>query len=834
MRKRGVLSVFLLILAGVTPLASTETGGGTPFLKEQRGWWAFRPIARPVPPSLRDARWVRNEIDRFIQDRLSREDILPSVSADKVTLIRRVTVDLTGLLPSPQEVETFVKDESPDAFEKVVDRLLASPRYGERWGRHWLDLARYSDSEGFKNDEPRPHIWRYRDYVIDSFNQDKPYDRFIREQIAGDEIYPDDPAAFIATGFNRHFADDSDARNLAQRRQEILDDITDTIGATFLGLTLGCARCHDHKFDPISQADYYQLQAFFANVRVEDTHLPDKARDQYFRLQAEWEEKTAAVRAKIDALMAPRMRSIFRIAFERYPDEVQAAYNKTPSERTPIESWIYHRAHRVLAVGAADGAELLKSEFRTVPGLADFRRVTPDLTIDGYTWVPRLTYVGQIFLVGALLLGVAKLLLFLSRRSGQSSLAYLWRWLRWASVALSLILVWSAVSYGQLLWTAARYVMLKRELAKFDHLKPPLPVASAMIDDGPVAPSTSILALGVYNRPMDEVQPGFLSVINPDPPSIDRQTGPNTTGRRRTFANWLASPQHPLTARVMVNRIWHHHFGRGLVATPNDFGRMGNLPTHPELLDWLAATFVESGWSIKRIHRLIVLSHTYRQDGSFREVAAQKDSQNNLLWRFNRRRLEGEAIRDIALQASGRLNLKVGGPGFFPPLPAGMEVPRRWQTSESAETYRRSVYMFVKRNTKYPLFEAFDVPSPVASCGSRYRTVTVLQAFELMNSDLMTDLAQAFAGRVLQEGGRSEQAQIEWAYRVALGRSPEPEEQKTVSAFLHAQGQLLASRPVTELRLPDPMPVAADAARAAAIVDLCHMLMNTNEFVNLD
>src|SRR5579864_5967703 len=496
------------------------------FTPQQRRWWAFQKVVKPTVPQPRNRAWIKNDIDAFIQSRLEEKNLTPAPPADRITLIRRATLDLTGLVPTPDEVQAFVNDTSPDAFAQVVDRLLASPRYGERWARHWLDLARYADSEGFKSDETRPNIWRYRDYVIDSFNQDKPYDRFIREQIAGDELYPQDPAALIATGFNRHFPDESNARKLLERRQEILNDITDTVGATFLGLTYACARCHDHKFDPILQKDYYRLQAFFAATRIEDHLALDfgEQHTQYERQYAEWDTKTRDIRAEMHILIEPELQALYKENFDKFPPEIQSAITTVPADRTPIQWQMYYNARTQLDHSEEEDAGEMKDAAR------------------------------------------------------------------------------------------ARWNALKTDFAKFDGIRTaPEPVAQAMIDNGREAPKTHVLAVGVYDAYKEEVQPGFLSILDPAPAKILPPADLNSTGRRTALANWLASPENPLTARVMVNRIWHYHFGRGIAEMPSDLGKQGGPPTDLELLDWLTLRFVHDGWSMKKLHRLIMTSSTYRQ-----------------------------------------------------------------------------------------------------------------------------------------------------------------------------------------------------------------------------
>jgi hypothetical protein len=696
------------------------------FTPQQRRWWAFQKVVKPAVPAPHDRSWVRNDIDAFVLAKLEEKGLHPAPPADRITLLRRATLDLTGLLPTPEEVQAFVADASPDAFAKVVDRLLASPRYGERWARHWLDLARYADSEGFKSDETRPNIWRYRDYVIDAFNQDKPYDRFIKEQIAGDELYPGDTAALVATGFNRHFPDESNARNLMQRRQEILNDITDTVSATFLGLTYGCARCHDHKFDPILQKDYYRLQAFFANTRIEDSAalITGPERQKHEQEYAAWDEQTKDIRTEMTKLVQPQLQAMYKENFDKFPDEIRDAVTTAPDKRTPIQWQMYYKAKPQIEHSTVEAARRLKGDDRT----------------------------------------------------------------RWND--------------------------LETELAKFNGIKPPeMPVAQAMIDNGKDAPQTHVLAIGVYDAYKEEVQPGFLSILDPSDAKITPPASVNSSGRRSVLANWLADPANPLTTRVVANRIWHYHFGQGIVGSPSDFGVMGDRPSNKDLLDYLTATFVENGWSIKKMHRLIMLSNTYQQSTQFNAEAARIDPQNKLVWRYNRHRLEGEAIRDSMLEVSGLLNLKMGGPGVFPPLPPGVVTRGGWKKDEdSSEADRRSVYVFVRRNTRYPMFEVFDMPDTHESCARRNTTITAPQALELLNNDLVLDWARAMAARVMNDTGVTPEAAIERAWKLAYSRQPGDQERATALKFLNRQMEITQSKP-------------------EALVDLCHMLLNSNEFV---
>jgi hypothetical protein len=712
------------------------------FSQRQRDFWSFQKVKPQTPPAVKNAAWVRTAIDRFVAAKLEAKGIAPSPPADKVTLLRRASFDLIGLPPTPAEVEAFVADHSPDAFAKVVDRLLASPQYGERWGRHWLDLARYAESEGFKSDEARPNAWRYRDYVIDSLNRDKPYDRFVQEQIAGDELWPESPEARVATGFGRHYPDESNARNLQQRRQEILDDITDTTGSVFLGLTVGCARCHNHKFDPILQADYYRLQAFFANTAADD-HIAMLSRDQladYRRRKAVWEEQTGEIRGKMAALLEPIKHNTVQDYFDKYPPEIQAMILKPAAERSPYETQMWAKAKPYLGMADDDAAKQLKGEAKN------------------------------------------------------------------------------------------SYDALKTELSKFKDLDPgELPEAIGLADLGRTAPATHVLSVGVYDAPKEEVQPGFLTLLDPGPAKIVAPVGVESTGRRTALAKWLTDPENPLPARVMANRIWHYHFGRGIAGTPSDFGIMGERPSHPELLDWLAQEFVRGGWSLKHMHRLIMNSAMYQQASEFRKDAAEIDSGNRLLWAFPRHRLESEVIRDSSLQVAGLLNAKTGGPSVFPDLPEGMPAPRGgWKLSSAEERNRRSVYIFVKRNARYPMMEAFDMPDTHESCSRRDVTVTAPQALSMLNDKVALEWARGFAGRAL-----ATKDPVETAYRLAYSRVPDSWEKDTVATFFHKQKAVIEARASRgeKLAMPAGLADGVDPAYAAAFVDFCQMLLNSNEFV---
>ena len=724
-----------------------------PFTAEQLSHWAYQKVKKPKTPAVRNHAWVKTPIDAFVLAKLEHGGIKPAPAADKITLLRRATFDLTGLPPTLEEINAFLADNSPTAFEKVVDRLLASTHYGEKWARHWLDLARYAESEGFKADETRPNAWRYRDYVIKAFNEDKTYDRFIKEQIAGDELWPDDADALVATGFNRHYPDEYNARNLRQRRQEILNDITDTVGAVFLGSTIGCARCHDHKYDPILQKDYYRLQAFFAATRSKDDYVlvsaPEQAEHQ--RKLAVWQERTKEIREQIAKIEEPVAKAIYDDSFDKYPDEIKLAITTAPEKRDTMQWLMYHKAQWQLNYGVDE---------------------------DGN--------------------GVAQKLKGEQKKE----------------------------------WEA-----LRKQLAAFDGIKPkPLPIGSGVADVGAEAPTTYVLKGGGYDAFGEEAQPGFLTIFDRGPAKI-APSRIGMTGRRTALANWLADPNNPLVARVMVNRLWHYHFGRGIVGTPSDFGEMRDRETHRELLDWLAATFVEQGWSVKKTHRLIMLSNTYRQSSAFNAEAAKTDPDNKLLWRFRRQRLTGEEIRDAILSVSGRINWQMGGPSVFPEIPKEMDVRGGWKRNESEDQKtRRSVYTFVRRNSRFPMFQAFDMPDTHESCSRRSVTTTAPQALNLLNDKAILISAQSFAGRVLKEAGDDVDRQIALAYRLAFARAPEADERKTAVNFLDQQSALIRSRIEAKqpVALPSNCVVAPGAvaqARAAALVDFCHVLFNSNEFV---
>jgi hypothetical protein len=673
-------------------------------------------------------------VDRFLLARLQAAGLSPNPRADKLTLLRRVTYDLTGLPPTVAEQDAFLADQSPDAYERVVDRLLASPHFGERWAQHWLDLVRYAETDGFKADDFRPTAHLYRDYVIRAFNADLPYDRFVRQQLAGDELEPCNPDALVATGFCRLYPDEYNAANLEQRRQEILDDVTEVTGLTFLGLTVGCARCHDHKFDPILQTDYFRLQAFFAPLQPRDDVVVADAerRKEYEARLAQWEAETKELRVAMEALIADKREEMRKGALTKFRTEIQDAVRTPPAERTPYQRQIAAMAEKQMTRAEKDAPAKMAAEQKK------------------------------------------------------------------------------------------KYQEMEKQLAACPVKPPePLPTAMAAGDVGAVAPPTHLLAGGDWRKPQQELQPGFPVVLGDDPPDVRPPHGGTSTGRRAALARWLTRPDHPLTARVIANRLWQHHFGVGLVATPSDFGKQGEPPTHPELLDWLAVELVEHGWSLKHLHRLMVTSAAYCQssrvdpDSPGHARALKVDEGNKLLWHARRRRLEGEALRDAMLAVSGDLNPRMFGPSARPRLPEKLSS-YAWKPDPRPEDQnRRSIYVLAKRNLRYPLLEAFDLPDMHNSCACRPRTVTAPQALVLLNGELAQERAAAWATALRRAHGDDARALVVGAYRAAFARPPDDDELDHARRFLDRQTALLD--------LPE-----------RALADFCHALLNANEFEWVD
>ena len=750
--------------------AAPAASGGRKITEADRNWWAFRKPVRPDPPAVSDARWRGNAVDAFVFARLAENKLAPTPRAGRPTLIRRAYLDLTGLPPTPEEVDAFVRDQSPNAFAKLVDRLLDSPRYGERWGRHWLDVARYADSGGYEQDFTYPNAWRYRDYVIRAFNEDKPYDRFIREQIAGDELDDSSYDALIATGFNRvgstvGFRE----KDNPQYRFIYLDDLIGTTTRAFLGLTVSCARCHDHKFDPILQKDYYRLMAvFYPYINYDHPLAPAAQVAAYEARKADVEKRVQPLKDKIRAIEEPYRRQAFEQKLATFPADIQEAVRTPEEKRTEGQKLL---ATQVLSIRPQGYRNLMKPEDRTAAdALAkQIREIEKQL--------PKPLPVAM---------GV---------RDGDYRLSPMGPGDDEAPGKAG-----SGDQGGDINETYA-------------------PVAGKAYKP----PKSYFLERGDYTSPGEEMQPGFLELITDlgVPHEIRPGDGRITTGRRRALAEWIVSPENPLTSRVMVNRLWQHHFGRGLVATPSNFGRLGRRPSHPELLDWLATEFRQAGWSMKHMHRLIMNSETY-QMASEGGVGAEDDPENQYLWHYPQRRLEGEAIRDMILAVSGKLNLQAGGPSYFAPVAERVRksvAKGIWVVNEEGpDVWRRGVYSYFKRGMKYPMFEVFDQPDPNVTCERRSVSTVPTQALTLMNNEFTVQQARFLAERVWQTAGPEQQAQVRAAYRLALSREPNQSEIAANVAFLNRQ--LAAHK--------------SDASPGLeALADLSHVVINLNEFLYL-
>jgi hypothetical protein len=677
-------------------------GGGAPWPKDRelgihekpldlekaRGFWSFQPVRRGMVDEGRGKREEgrgENGIDGFIGEGLAAKGLKMSPRAEKSDLLRRVSLDVRGLPPTLAEQDEFMNDRAPDAYERLVDRMLGDPAYGERWARHWLDVVRYADSNGYERDGAKPSVWRYRDYVIGALNGDKPYDRFVLEQVAGDELADATSETLIATGFHALGAwqDEVDPLEAAQYRADELDDLVRTTSQTFLGLTLGCARCHNHKFDPLTMVDYYSLVAILAPLKRPNKGRTD--RDIPFGTA----EQLAAQNERDEAIA-------------KLQKQIGDVQKKKPAD---VEERV---------------AELKRQQ-------QELRRVTPDL-----------------------------------------------------------------------------------------------PAAYRCFEESGEAAATHLLLSGRASNPGPVMQPRVPAVLAVAQP-VFPASGEKSTLRRLTLGQWLASAENPLTARVIVNRVWQHHFGEGLVATPSDFGEMGARPTHPELLDWLADWFVhEGGWSLKKLHRLILTSETYKQSSSAErgvrsgEREKEVDPENKLLWRFPYRRLDVEAIRDGMLVAAGNLNRQMGGPAVFLPIQAAAieahtDKQAAWQVSPEPQIYRRTVYAFVKRTLLVPMLETLDFCDTTQSADRRAITSVAPQALTLFNGEFVNRQAEEFAGRLEREAGSAFESQVELAFRLTLARLPTAAEVAAMRRFYEQEAEV--------------------SSKHAALVQVCRVILNLNEFV---
>ncbi len=863
------------------PLSPDETDRIRRWIAEGAPWqihWSFQPPRPQAVPPVKRQDWVRNPIDAFILAGLEEANLAPNGPANPRALIRRVTYDLTGLPPSPEEVEEFASHfsaggvsrdaaEGEKAYHALIERLLASPRYGERWARHWLDVVRYADTNSFERDGVKPHAWRYRDYVIRSFNDDKPYDRFIREQLAGDELPEVTNDSTIATGYYRLGLWDDEPADKLQAKYDVLDDIVATTGQVFLGLTFNCARCHDHKIDPILQRDYYGLVSFFHNITSNGT-------------------KGSNVETPLFANDAARLD------YEDQLRKLAQQRNQTQAELTAIEGR-FKAAYQSSAADDVPASDLDDLEFRFYRDhwshIPEFDLIKPEtvgrLTVPLFDLAPRtrnadfgfvftgvlkvpqdgeyhftldsddgarLSLDGQSIIeyegihgLGTPQKGTARL------KAGRVPirLDYFQR-----DKGLGLEVRWSGPGFESRLLSAPnekkgqrpanlnniagliksrgaellgagdtqRYQDLQRTLNDLKEKNPPADFALVVTEYGPKAPDTFILQRGNAHVPGEKVGPRFPGLLGGSDINIATpDKGAKTAGRRIELANWIASDRNWLTARVMVNRLWQHHFGRGIVRSPNNFGQLGDPPTHPELLDWLAQRFIDDGWRMKDMHRLILLSNTYRMSSEGNPIALAKDPTNNLFWRFDMRRLSAEEIRDSIHAVSGRLNLAMYGPGVYPEISAevlaGQSHPGAgWGKSSAEEQARRSIYIHVKRSLITPLLADFDFAETDSSCAARFATTQPTQALGMLNGAFVNAQAVELANRLRREVGDDPTAQVRRALELALCRPPD-------SASVNRGLALMKSLVEKHGRTSD-----------AALNYFCLMVLNLNEFVYLD
>jgi mono/diheme cytochrome c family protein len=831
--------------------------------------WAFEPVKRPGVPA---GDGSANPIDAFVRAGLARRGLPVPRPAEKLALIRRATYDLTGLPPSESDVREFLADESPDAWEKVVDRLLASPHYGEKWARHWLDLVRYADTNSFERDGAKPNSWRYRDYVIRSLNDDKPFDRFVIEQLAGDELPAPSNDALIATGYYRLGLWDDEPADRAQAKYDGLDDIVSTTSQAFLGLTVNCARCHDHKIDPIPQKDYYGLLAFFHNMTPNgygpNVELPifddDAARRAYeekaadlerrrgeaqkavseieARFRAEWERQSvASAGGDLDDLEFRFYRDTWELlpAFDDLkPEDVGAVPSQlfdiavAPSLRENSFGYVFTGFLKVPADG--DYIFTLDSD--------DGARLTVDgreaILYDGIhgTGSPKTATV-------TLHAGRPAIRLEYFQKEGGKGLSVAWSGPGFAGRSLSAAggekekgkkafdpVKAIAADGARILGAEGKkdYDAKRKQLEKLKKEQVPVDKALVASEHGAKPPETFVFYRGnphAETTPEQRVEPAFPAVLGATSPEIEPPADGKTSGRRLALARWIASPENPLTSRVLVNRIWQHHFGRGIVRSASNFGTAGDPPTHPELLDWLATECVAGDWRLKPIHRLILTSQAYMAGSAGNPEAIAKDPLNDGLWRFEMRRLTAEEIRDSMHVASGGFNPKMFGPGIYPEMPpevlAGQSRPGSgWGKSSPEEQARRSIYIHVKRSLVTPILADFDAADTDVSCPVRFVTTQPTQALGMMNGGFAQAQAKRFAERVRTESGGDGKsdtpARIRRAIAIALVRDASDKEV--------ADGVALVDR------LAGLEGVGPD--RALEIY--CLMVLNLNEFAYLD
>jgi hypothetical protein len=778
-------------------------------IEEGRQFWSFQPVADPPVPEVQQKEWVRSPIDAFVLAKLEQAGLAPAPAADKRTLIRRVTFDLTGLPPTPAEIEAFLKDESPEAFQKVVDRLLASPHYGVRWGRHWLDVARYADSNGLDENLAFGNAWRYRDYVIESFNEDKPFDQFLVEQMAGDLLPGANQETKTATGFLVLGAKVLAEPDRDKLTMDTIDEQLDTLGKAFLGMTLGCARCHDHKFDPLMQADYYALAAIFKGTKTfaDSNTGAIKHWNEHSFATAEELEKLK----KIDAQIAEKKK-----AAATYKS--QAIAKIRDEARAKAADYLVAAAGFDLSMPLTQ-VELIAAPLGLHPRILHHCRQHLEYHADD----PLLGRWHELAAAGDVagierhyrpLFAEAEAAFAAAKKANPKATKLDDERLEQARAALydteGLLAVPAKPDFAFDPATLVEYHRLAEEARILESAAPDAPSAMG-VADGTVATSLPIHIRGSHRNLGEPVERAFPAVMRT---SSVRPILPINQSGRLQLARWMASTEHPLTARVYVNRVWRWHFGAGIVASTDNFGKLGDRPSHPELLDWLARDFMAHGWSTRHLHRLILSSSAYQMASVHpSETAAENlDPENRLLWKFRLQRLEAEEIRDAILAVSGRLDLSLGGKTV--PLRNRQFVFDHTSIDHTRyDSLRRAAFLPVIRNNLYTLFEQFDFPDPTMPTGNRSSTVVAPQALLLLNSELVMDSADALAGQLLQQDGDDRQ-RIDQAYQRTLVRPASAAEVDRAIAFVN-----------------DLVEDKAEPQQAWSL--LCQSLLASNEFVYL-
>jgi hypothetical protein len=845
-------------------------------------WWSLRPLHKPTPP-ITDTAWARTPIDHFVLAKLREQQLEPSAPADKRTLLRRIHFDLIGLPPAPEQLRAFEADTSPDAYERVVDGLLSSPRYGERWARYWLDVAHWAETHGHDQDRPRTNAWPYRDYVVRSFNEDKPYARFVQEQIAGDVLFLDDPQAVVAMGFLATGPwDESSLRDIRENtidrqiaRYIDRDDIVTTVMNTFVSTTVQCARCHDHKFDPVSQEEYYGLQAVFAA-----TDKADRTYDTDSKIHArrrELTERKRAVERREQILLASMRAPAFvqelaawekqqpawtvlkhisvaasnTTACTNLPDGSVLAIGATPAKDVYVVNAAGPLASPITAIRlevltddslphkgpgrVAENGNFHLTDFRvhvlrkgdTNPASVAIGRATADFNQQGWEISKAIDKDPNsawgihpeegkphyaVFEFENPIRNASALTVVLEQNHGRTHVIGRLRlsvtsakapFVPPAAIAKILELPASERTAEQMTDLGCFYLerKLDDELAK---LPPPRLVyagASDFVPDGSFKPAKTprpvhVLKRGDIKRPGEVAAPGALACVQS--PRFALANANDEGGRRAALATWITDPENPLTWRSIANRVWHYHFGRGIVETPNDFGRMGAQPTHPELLDWLAVTLRDNGGALKALHRLIVCSATYRQSCAHNAKFARIDSGNRYLWRMNRARLDAEAVRDAVLQINGKLDLRMGGPSAqqFVMTPGKHVTPNVDYSAfdvDSSDNYRRSIYRFVFRTLPDPFMDSLDCADASQLTPVRNVSMTALQALAMLNNQFMVRQSEHLAAHLSNMHSEPAQ-QIAAAYEITLGRAPRPDEAKELTAYAQKHGLANACR----------------------------------------